>query len=75
MPDLNDYYVYKSTSSDSGSSGGGKGNGFGCGGWAVIVIVAVLLIYSIADGASWDSIDSLLGLGLLAFMFFRWLFS
>ena len=39
----------------------------------VIVIVAILLISFIADGASWDAIDTLLGLGLLAFLFFRWI--
>ena len=74
MPNLNDYHAFKSTSGGGSSGGGGKGGGFGCGGWAVIVIVAVLLIYFIADGASWDAIDTLLGLGLLAFLFFRWLF-
>jgi len=37
------------------------------------VIVIILLISFIADGASWDAIDTLLGLGLLAFLFFRWI--
>ena len=48
------------------------GKGFVCG-WIVIVIVVILLISFIADGASWDAIDTLLGLGLLAFLFFRWI--
>lgn len=74
MPDMNDYHAFKSTSGGSGgsSSGGGGGKGFGCG-WIVIVIVVILLISFIADGASWDAIDTLLGLGLLAFLFFRWI--
>ena len=66
MPDMNDYHAFKST------SGGGGGKGFGCG-WIVIVFVVSLLISFIADGASWDAIDTLLGLGLLAFLFFRWI--
>ena len=70
MPDMNDYHAYKSTSGGSGGSSGGKG--FGCG-WIVIVIVGILLISFIADGASWDAIDTLLGLGFLAFLFFRWI--
>ena len=73
MPDMNDYHAFKSTSGGSGgSSGGGGGKGFGCG-WIVIVIVVILLISFIADGASWDAIDTLLRLGLLAFLFFRWI--
>lgn len=75
MPDMNDFHAFNSTSGGSGSgsggsSGGGKGFGYG---WVVIVIVAVVLISFIADGASWDAIDSLLGFGLLAFLFFRWI--
>lgn len=73
MPDMNDYHAFKSTSGGSGgSSGGGGGKGFGCG-WIVIVFVVILLISFIADGASWEAIDTLLGLGLLAFLFFRWI--
>lgn len=72
MPDLNDFHAFKSTSGESGGSSGGGGKGFGCG-WIVIVIVVILLISFIADGASWDAIDTLLGLGLLAFLFFHWI--
>lgn len=74
MPDMNDYHAYKSTSggSDGGSSGGG-GGGFGCATWVVIVIVVFFLISFIADGASWDAIDTLLGFGLLIFLFVRWM--
>ena len=53
-------------------NGGGGGKGFGCG-WIVIVIVVLMLIFFIADGTSWDAIDTLLGFGLLAFLFFRWI--
>ena len=76
MPDLNDFHAFKNTSGDGdggGSGGGKKGGGFGLG-WVVIVIVAIMLISFIADGASWDAIDTLLGLGLLAFLFARSLF-
>lgn len=72
MPNLNDYHAYKSTS--SGGSNSGRGKGFGCGGWTVIVIVVALLIFFIADGASWDAIDTLLGLGLIAFLIAKTLF-
>lgn len=64
---MDDFHAFKST---SGGSGGG---GFGCG-WVVIVIVVFMLIFFIADGASWDAIDTLLGLGFLAFLFARSLF-
>jgi len=74
MPDLNDFHAFKNTSGDGGGSGGGKkGGGFGLG-WVVIVIVVIMLISFIADGASWDAIDTLLGLGLLAFLFAKSLF-
>ena len=73
MPDMNDYHAFKSTSGGSGGgSGGGGGKGFGCG-WIVIVIVVILLISFIADGASWGAKDTLQGMGLLAFLFFRWI--
>ena len=73
MPDMNDFHAFNSTSGGSiGNSGGGGGRGFGCG-WIVVVIVVVLMISMLADGTSWDAIDSLLGLGFLAFLFFRWI--
>ena len=56
----------------NGGSSDGSGKGFGCG-WIVIVIVAIMLLYFIFTGASWDAIDSLLGLGFLAFLFLRWI--
>ena len=73
---MNDYHAFKNTSGGDGGSGGsgkGKGGGFGCG-WVVIAIVVIMLISFIADGASWDAIDTLLALGFLAFLFARSLF-
>ena len=74
MPDMDDFHAFKSTSSGSSGSGinGGGGRGFGCG-WVVIVIVVLFLLFFIGNGASWAAIDSLLGLGFLAFLFFRWI--
>lgn len=72
MPDGGDYHAFNSTSGGSGSSGGGGGGGgFGCATWVVIGIVGFFLISFIADGASWDAIDTLLGFGLLLFLFVR----
>jgi len=73
MPDLKDYHAYKSTTGSSGGSGGhGGNNGPNIGGWAVIIIVCLMLIYFLFQGASWDAIDSLLGIGFLAYLFFNW---
>lgn len=72
MPDMNDFHAFKSTGGGSGGNGG-TGGGFGCG-WVVIIIVVAMLIFFIADGASWEAIDTLLGLGLIAFLFARSLF-
>lgn len=75
MPDLNDFHAFNSTKGGSDGDGGSNGGrwDFGCG-WVVIVIVVILLIYFIADGAIWDAIDTLLGLGFLTFLFARSLF-
>ncbi len=75
MPDGGDYHAFNSTSGGSGSSGGsgGGGGGFGCATWVVIGIIAFFLISFIADGASWDTIDTLLGFGLIIFLFVRWM--
>lgn len=71
MPDIDDYYAFKSTGGGSGVGSGGGGSGCG---WIVIVIVVLMLIFFIADGASWAAIDTLLGLGFLAFLCARFLF-
>lgn len=73
MPDLNDYHAFKSTNGGDKNNGSYGGQGFGCG-WVVIVLVAILLLFFIADGASWEAIDCLLGFGLLAFIFAKSLF-
>lgn len=72
MPDMNDFHAFKSTSGGSNGSGSG-GGGFGCATWGVIIAVVYFLISFIADGASWDAIDTLLGIGLIIFLFVRWM--
>jgi hypothetical protein len=69
MPDINNYHAFEST---TGGSSGGSGEGLGWG-WIVIVIVAIMLVFFIVDGATFDAIDSLLGIGFLAFIVVRWL--
>lgn len=71
MLDKDDYYAYKSTTNHSSGSGG---NGSG-GGKLIIAIVVIMLIHFIANGASWDAIDTLLGFGLIAYFLAKWLFS
>ena len=73
MPDLDDFHAFKSTSGGSDNNSGNGGNGIGCLAWIVIGIV-VMLIYFIADGASWDAIDCLLGFGFIAFLIAKTLF-
>ncbi len=74
MPDMNDFHAFNSTSGGSGNSGGSSGgSGLGCG-WVVIVVVIFMLLFFIANGAGWEAIDCLLGLGFLAFLFARSLF-
>ena len=64
---------FKSTSGGTGSSSSkNSSRGFGCG-WIAIVVVVIMLISFIGDGASWVAIDRLLGFGLLAFLFLRWI--
>ena len=73
MPNMDDFNAFKSTNGESGGSNNGSGGSdFGCG-WIAIVIVALMLISFIADGASFDAIDTLLGFGLLAFLLLRWI--
>lgn len=73
MMNHEDYHAFTSTSGDSGGSGGGSGGGIGCLAWVVVIIVIVLLLSFIVNGASWDAIDTLLGFGLLAFLFVRFI--
>jgi len=74
MPNINDYHAYKSTSGGTGGQGGSGGSGMGCAAWIVIGIVVFMLISFMADGASWEAIETLLAFGLIAFMLTRWLF-
>ena len=70
------YMDYKASGSDQDNNNHKSSGGdfdFGCG-WIVIVIVAIMLICFICMGTSWDAIDTLLGLGFLAFLFARNLF-
>ena len=72
---FDDYMDYKASGSgndDGNKNQPGGGDGCGCVG-VVVAIVAIMLIYFIFSGASWDAIDSLLGFGFLAFIFVRWL--
>lgn len=71
-----DMKVTEETTNESKNISGGNSNKssrrFGLG-WIPIVIVIIMLISFIADGASWVAIDRLLGFGLLAFLFLRWI--
>ena len=64
MPYHNDYHAFKSTSGGNGGNGGSGGNGIGCAAWIVIAIVVFMLIFFIANGASWEAIECLLAFGL-----------
>ena len=74
MSDWDDYHAYKNTCEDlddENNGGGTSGGGCGC---AVIVFLAFLLIYFVANGASWDAIDCLLGFGFIVFLIVRSMF-
>jgi len=66
---MDDYHAFNSTKGDGGSGSGKGGGGINGPGWFVIVVVLIMLISFLADGASWDAIDSLLGIGFLVFLF------
>lgn len=71
--DHNEYHKYESITKGSNNvvgSGVGKPS---LGGWIVIIIVIIMLIHFIFNDASWDAIDTLLGLGFLAFLFINWM--
>jgi len=68
MPDLNDFHAFNSTKGSSDGGNGSGGGGIGGPAWLVIGIVVFMLIYFIASGASWDAIDTLLGLGFIVFL-------
>jgi len=74
IPDLNNFHAYKSTSGGTGGTGCSGGGGIGCAAWIVIGIVVFMLISFLADGASWEAIETLLAFGILACLLARWLF-
>lgn len=76
MPKLDEFHAFKATSEDSDSGRkveNGSNLDFGLG-WIVIAIVVLMLLLFIISGASVDAIDTLLGLGFLAFLFAKSLF-
>ena len=58
---------------DDKEPGGGGGSGCGCS-TAVIIIVAILLVCFLFQESSWEAMESLLGLGFIAFLIVRWLY-
>ena len=76
MSKLDELHAFKATSEDSDSGRkveNGSNSDFGLG-WIVIAIVVLMLLFFIISGASVDAIDTLLGLGFLAFLFAKSLF-
>lgn len=71
---LNEYHKYISTTggfdNKVASNNGSHPSSLG---WIVIVLIVIMLVFFIANGASLDAIDTLLGLGFLSFLFFNWL--
>ena len=68
----NEFHKYKSTtSSDGNNSGNVSGNRPSVAGWVVIIVVGFFFLYFLFSGASWDAIDTLLGLGLIVYLFFN----
>lgn len=76
--DTFDHYMDMKVTSDSDNqckstyNNTGNNRRFGLG-WVAIVVVVIMLIYFIAEGATWDAIDRLLGFGFIAFLFLRWI--
>ena len=71
---LNDFYAFNSVNGDdNGQNSSGCNIGCGSGG-IIIAIVVFLLISFLANGASVEAIETLLGLGFIAFIVVRFLF-
>ena len=71
--DPREYHRYKaftSNNSNKTSSSDYKPTGLG---WVVICIVVYALIFFIFDGADGESISTLLGLGVLAYLYAQWI--
>lgn len=69
-----DYKVSGSDNCGGSNHQSSSGSGIGCGG-VVIAIVVFMLIYFVFNGASFEAIDTLLGLGFLAFIVAKTLFA
>ena len=69
MRNIHDSGEYNKYQNTSGGSGGGRE--LGCGGLIGIVIVVILVISFIANGASWEAIETLLAFVIIAFMIFK----
>lgn len=69
MRNIHDSGEYNKYQNTSGSSGGGRG--LGCGGLIGVAIVVILVISFIANGASWEAIETLLAFVIIAFMIFK----
>ena len=72
MPDMNDFHAFQSTNGDSNdnqSSGnnGCSSTGCGCSGLIGAIVVCAFAFF-LGNGASWEAIEALLGVGFLAFL-------
>jgi len=72
--DPNEYHKFKSTTGGSNNGGGSGGKGPSGAGWVVIIIVGYFFLHFLFSGASWEAIETLLALGIIAYLFFNWLF-
>ena len=72
--DPNEFHKFKSTSGGSNNGGGSGGKGPSGAGWVVIIIVGYFFLHFLFSGASWEAIETLLALGIIAYLFFNWLF-
>lgn len=71
--DPKEYYAYKSTTEDSNNRSTCYGKGPTVGGWIVIGIVGYFFLHFLFSGAGLEAIDTLLGLGLLLYLFVNWI--
>ena len=72
--DPNEFHKFKSTTGGSNNGGGSGGKGPSGAGWVVIVIVGYFFLHFLFSGASWEAIETLLALGIIAYLLFNWLF-
>lgn len=72
--DPNEFHKFKSTTGGSNNGGGSGGKGPSGAGWVVIIIVGYFFLHFLFSGASWEAIETLLALGIIAYLFFNWLF-